>query len=448
MSIINVAIYVRVSTDRQAKKGDSIDEQLSTCKNYIASKENMVLAGTYIDDGISGRKIKRGDFEQLLDDVRLGRVNLIIFTKLDRWFRSLRHYLNTQAILEANHCDWLAVDQPYFDTTTPHGRAFVAQSMTFAELEAENDSVRIRDVFDYKYRQGEVLSGKVPLGYSIENKHLVLNQDADKALHIFQFYAECGSLNQTISHLERDMGIIMSQDNLKKSVLKNKKYIGVFRDNDHYCPALVPVDLFERVQELLAINIKVSQKYSYVFSGLLRCAHCGQAFSGAMRKIKKRNGDGYYKYPFYRCHGAYPNKRCVNRKIVFESYIERYLLSNIKDLLQKYIADYEIATAKVVDYDSRRATILKKIDKLKDLYINDIITMDELKRDKERYIKELESLPHNQPQKDMAPIRKLLKMDLNSVYETLDPAERRRLWRSVIKEIQIDDRRNLKVIFL
>lgn len=448
MSIINVAIYVRVSTDRQAKKGDSIDEQLSTCKNYIASKENMALAGTYIDDGISGRKIKREDFEQLLDDVRLGRVNLIIFTKLDRWFRSLRHYLNTQAILEANHCDWLAVDQPYFDTTTPHGRAFVAQSMTFAELEAENDSVRIRDVFDFKYRQGEVLSGKVPLGYSIENKHLVLNQDADKALHIFQFYAECGSLNQTISHLERDMGIIMSQDNLKKSVLKNKKYIGVFRDNDHYCPALVPVDLFERVQELLAINIKVSQKYSYVFSGLLRCAHCGQAFSGAMRKIKKRNGDGYYKYPFYRCHGAYPNKRCVNRKIIFESYIERYLLSNIQDLLQKYIVDYEIAAAKVVDYDSRRASILKKIDKLKDLYVNDIITMDELKQDKERYTKELESLPRNQSQKDMAPIRKLLKMDLNSVYETLDPAERRQLWRSVIKEIQIDDRRNLKVIFL
>lgn len=448
MSITNVAIYVRVSTDRQAKKGDSIDEQLSTCKNYIDSKENMVLAGTYIDDGISGRKIKRGDFEQLLDDVRLGRVDLIIFTKLDRWFRSLRHYLNTQAILEANHCDWLAVDQPYFDTTTPHGRAFVAQSMTFAELEAENDSVRIRDVFDYKYRQGEVLSGKVPLGYSIENKHLILNQDADKALHIFQFYAECGSLNQTISHLERDMGIIMSQDNLKKSVLKNKKYIGVFRDNDHYCPALVPVDLFERVQELLAINIKVSQKYSYVFSGLLRCAHCGQAFSGAMRKIKKRNSDGYYKYPFYRCHGAYPNKRCVNRKIIFESYIERYLLSNIKDLLQKYIADYEIAAAKVVDYDSRRTSILKKIDKLKDLYVNDIITMDELKQDKERYTKELESLPRNQSQKDMAPIRKLLKMDLNSVYETLDPAERRQLWRSVIKEIQIDDRRNLKVIFL
>lgn len=58
-------------------------------------------------------------------------------------------------------------------------------------------------------------------------------------------------------------------------------------------------------------------------------------------------------------------------------------------ILQEHIAEYEIASAKIVDYDSRRATLLKKIDKLKDLYINDIITMDELKMDKEKYMKEL-----------------------------------------------------------
>ena len=68
--------------------------------------------------------------------------------------------------------------------------------------------------------------------------------------------------------------------------------------------------------------------------------------------------------------------------------------------------------------------------------------------DKEKYIKELENLPRNQEQKDLAPIRKLLKMDLDSIYQTLEPAERRQLWRSVIKEIQIDDHKNLKVIFL
>ena len=134
--------------------------------------------------------------------------------------------------------------------------------------------------------------------------------------------------------------------------------------------------------------------------------------------------------------------------MVPESYIEKYLLINVKDLLQEHIAEYEIASAKIVDYDSRRATLLKKIDKLKDLYINDIITMDELKMDKEKYMKELEDLPRNQNQKDLAPIKKLLKMDLDSIYKTLEPAERRQLWRSVIKEIQIDDHKNLKIIFL
>ena len=243
------------------------------------------------------------------------------------------------------------------------------------------------------------------------------------------------------------MGIIMSQDNLKKSILKNKKYIGVFRDNDHYCPAIIPAELFNRVQELLAINVKSNQKYSYVFSGLLRCAHCGQAFSGFTRKTKKKAG-GFYTYPYYKCHGAYPNKRCVNRKIVPESSIERYLLANAKTLLQEHIAEYEIASAKIIDYDSRRAALLKKIDKLKGLYINDIITMEELKRDKEKYMKELEDLPRNQDQKDLAPIKKLLKMDLDSIYKTLDPAERRQLWRSVVREIRIDDHKNLKIIFL
>ena len=74
--------------------------------------------------------------------------------------------------------------------------------------------------------------------------------------------------------------------------------------------------------------------------------------------------------------------------------------------------------------------------------------MDELKMDKEKYMKELEDLPRNQNQKDLAPIKKLLKMDLDSIYKTLEPAERRQLWRSVIKEIQIDDHKNLKIIFL
>ena len=215
-TLCRVAIYIRVSTDAQAKKGDSVSEQLETLKSYVDSHDNLILYDTYIDDGVSGQKLNRGDFTRLMNDVRTGSINMIIFTKLDRWFRSLRHYLNTQEILEKYNVSWLAVSQPFYDTSTPQGRAFVAQSMAFAELEAQNTGTRIRDVFNYKYKQGQVLSGKTPMGYSIKDKKLVPNEDLNKILAIFEYYDRVGSLNATILWMEEEYNIIMSKQNLKK----------------------------------------------------------------------------------------------------------------------------------------------------------------------------------------------------------------------------------------
>lgn len=96
--IIRTAIYIRVSTDQQAREGDSLREQEETLMAYIRDHEDMVHAGTYIDEGISGQKLDREEFQQLMRDVQDRKIDQIIFTKLDRWFRSLRHYLNTQAV--------------------------------------------------------------------------------------------------------------------------------------------------------------------------------------------------------------------------------------------------------------------------------------------------------------------------------------------------------------
>lgn len=445
-----VAIYIRVSTDAQAKKGDSMDEQIDTCKNYIDCNENMVLQDVYIDDGISGQKLKRGDFSRLMDSVRAGAVDFIIFTKLDRWFRNLRHYLNTQDTLEKHGVNWLAVSQPYYDTSTPQGRAFIAQSMTFAELEAQNDSERILSVFDYKYRRGEVLSGNAPLGYSIVEKHLQPNNFAPIAVDVFQYYARSGSLNATISYMERQHNIVMSQANLKKSILTNKKYIGVFRDNTNYCPAIIPRDLFDDVQRKLEYNVKSSQRYPYIFSGLTVCACCGHSLSGYTQStsINKVTGKRY-KYPAYRCRGAYPNRRCINRKINYETTIEKYILENIKPLLNDYIVSYEIKSAPVVDNHQRRSTLLKKIDKLKELYVNDLITLEEFKEDKAAYVQQIAELQNDDaPVKDLTALRDFMKLNINGIYETMTNEEKRYLWRSVIKEIRIDENRNISIIFL
>lgn len=448
--LVRVAIYIRVSTDAQAKKGDSTGEQMDTLQAYINDNEQMILQDVYIDDGVSGQKLNRNDFTRLMENVRAGLIDLIIFTKLDRWFRSLRHYLNTQATLEKYGVNWLAVSQPYYDTTTPQGRAFVAQSMTFAELEAQNDSVRIRDVFDWKYKNGQVLSGRVPLGYSIENKHMVPNADAGKAQAVFEYYDRVGSLNSTIRFLESEYGIIMTQANLKRSILTNSKYIGVFRDNENFCPAIISRDLFERVQQKLHYNIKSSQCYPYIFSGLVVCSCCGHSMGGFMqtssvcKKTQRR-----YRYPSYRCRHAFPNRHCENRKVIYEKKLEKYLLENIEPLISQYIVDYELKSAPVVDNRQKRAAILKKIERLKELYVNDEITMDEYKTDKARYMDQIATLPDTAaPEKDLTVLREFLNTDISTIYETMSAEEKRYLWRSVIKEIQVNASGEYNIIFL
>ena len=441
----NTAIYIRVSTDTQARKGDSLGEQLETLKKYIDDHDNMVLYDTYIDDGVSGQKLDRGEFKRLIDDVKAGHINLIIFTKLDRWFRSLRHYLNTQAVLEKYGVEWTAVAQPFYDTTTPQGRAFVAQSMTFAELEAQNDSVRIKDVFNYKYKRGEVLSGKTPLGYSIKDKHLVPNEDAEKAVAVFEYYDRTNSLNSTTIFLEHEYGIVMSISNLKKSILMNTKYIGVFRDNKAFCPAIIDRELFDRVQVNLKRNVKSSVKRDYIFSGIMKCANCGKLMSGRTLKIKRKQRT--YEYSAYVCRQAYPLKRCDNRKNIIESTIEKYLLTNVRSEAEKYITEYETRERPMIDRKKKQAVIERKIERLKELYVNEVITLDELKKDREKLLQQLTEIPGEQP-KDLSSLKSLLNSNFEEMYQTFDKKERRRFWRSVIKEIRVDKEKNLQIIFL
>lgn len=451
--LLRVAIYIRVSTDKQVKDGDSMRDQLATGQKYIDSHENMILVDTYIDDGISGQKLKRDDFQRLIDDVRAGRIDLIIFTRLDRWFRNLRHYLNTQDILDKHGVSWTAIEQPYFDTSTPHGRAFVNNSMIWAELEAQNDSDRILGVFDDKVDNGEVLSGSTPLGYKIVNKHLVPDDDAPTAVAIFQYYRKTGNLSMTLRYMESEFGLVRSAASLK-NMLTNTKYIGEFRDNKNYCPAIIDHDLFYDVQRLLKINIKSGKKHDYIFSGLVVCDDCDHIMSGCQQRARGRvRADGTritYKYSVYRCRQGVNLHRCPNRKLVFETTLESMLLDRIRPELEKYIAEYEVANLPALRTDAKRRSVEGKMQKLKDLYLNDLITMDEFKLDREKLLMQLEKInaEDSRPVKDLSYLKNFLKMDFESVYDSLSIPERRELWRSIVKEIRVDHDKNIHIIFL
>lgn len=185
-------------------------------------------------------------------------------------------------------------------------------------------------------------------------------------------------------------------------------------------------------------------------SGLTVCACCGHSLSGCTQSTGRNKTTGHvYKYPAYRCRGAYPNHRCINKKIIFESSLERYVLENVKPLLAQYIVEYEVKAAPTVDNNQLRAAILKKIDKLKELYVNDLITLEEFKSDKAAYVAQLSELEDDgAPVKDLTALREFMKMNITGLYDTMTNEEKRYLWRSVIKEIRIDENRNFEIVFL
>ncbi|MCI8627859.1 MAG: recombinase family protein [Lachnospiraceae bacterium] len=452
--MLRVAIYIRVSTDKQAREGDSVREQLASGEKYVETHENMILVGTYIDDGISGQKLKRNDFQRLLDDVQDGKIDLIVFTRLDRWFRNLRHYLNTQDILDKYGVSWSAIEQPYFDTSTPHGRAFVNNSMIWAELEAQNDSDRIISVFKDKVKNGEVLSGSTPIGYSIKDKHLVPNEEAHIAVAIFDFFLKTGNLLQTLHYMESEFNIVRSMVSVK-NMLKNKRYIGEYQDNKEFCPPIIDREVFFDVQRLLKINVKSGKKHDYIFSGLIICSECDHSMSagqltcpGHMRADGTRKTS--YKYSIYRCRQNKTLKRCENKKVIFESTLEKTILTRIRPELEKYIADYEIANAPFVRSDAKRRAIESKLQKLKELFLNELITIEEFKIDRESLLAQLEKInaEASAPVKDLSYLKDFLKIDFESLYDSFSILEKRQLWRSIIREIQIDREKNIQIIFL
>lgn len=444
------ALYIRVSSDQQAKFGDSLREQQDTLNEYVASQKDIIIHSVYIDDGISGQKLERDEFTRLLNDVKNDQIDLILFTKLDRWFRSLKHYLNTQDTLEKYDVHWLAVSQPYYDTTTAYGKTFINQVMSFAELEAQMTSERMISVFNNKVKMGEVISGTTPFGYSIENKKLVPNEQAPIAKKIFEYYDEHANLNQTSRYLLEEFGIQRNTQSIRE-MLKNTKYIGIFRDNESYNEPIVTKELFESVNRQLKINKKSNTKHEYIFSGLLVCAECGRKMNSGRKAYysAKRKDGTRTRYPhqsIYNCRYAYEVPKCKNTKVLKEHILEEQLLRDIPVLLKQKADSVNQKKSDDNEKLKKKRNLENKLERLKAAYLNEIIGLNEYKNDRLALINQLEKIEKIEtPTIDTSVYTKFAEIDLYGHYETLSLAEKKQFWRSLVKEITFNKDRKLSI---
>lgn len=310
-------LYTRVSKEDQVKFGMSLDAQLESLKQYC-SENNLKIRNIYSDEGISGGSItKRKAFQSMIEEAKPG--DIILFTKLDRFSRNLLDANIVVKELTKKDVSIKAINEDDIDTSTADGKFIFNLKLSLAQREREKVSERINDVFAYKIKQGEIVSGQIPYGYMKKNKHLVL--DPVKSVwmrEMFEHYLKYQSLVGTCKwwneqHPDETIGYTA----FKNSRISNPIYCGKHPSglNDNFCDPIISVEQFDKVQELLSRNIKsIRTNHVYLFTGLMTCSHCGRRMAGFYRKWKDN------KLNYYRCYNHTQNgicdRLCHNKQLI------------------------------------------------------------------------------------------------------------------------------------
>ena len=212
--------------------------------------------------------------------------------------------------------------------------------------------------------------------------------------------------------------------------MKRKSYIGKIIDSETFAIA----------QDMLSKNIKTSATHTYVFSGLIKCACCGTRYGGYTR-----NGGKHA----YRCTNRSRHRGCPNSVTVNGQYLEKYLLENLEKEFGNFVVEMKAEQQKAADNRKKIAELNKKIDRLKDLYVNGLIEIEEYKADKEGYLLQISELEKEQNVKaDHSDKLIDIVTNLTKIYSEIESLEdKRSFWRSIIREIIVDSDRNMRIIF-
>ncbi|MGA9957468.1 MAG: recombinase family protein, partial [Acidobacteriaceae bacterium] len=177
-SRIHCAIYTRKSSEEGLEQSfNSLDAQREACEAYIVSQRHegwQLIPTQYDDGGFSGGNMERPALKRLLDDIAAKRVDTVVVYKVDRLTRSLADFAKIVEQFDKQGISFVSVTQQ-FNTTTSMGRLTLNVLLSFAQFEREVTGERIRDKIAASKRKGMWMGGSVPVGYDLEDRHLVVN---------------------------------------------------------------------------------------------------------------------------------------------------------------------------------------------------------------------------------------------------------------------------------
>ena len=339
---MNVALYLRVSTEQQIEKY-GLDVQHEKLRSYCQAR-GWTHVTDYIDGGYSGSNLNRPALQQLIKDIQAKKIDLVLVYRLDRLSRSQRDTLSLiEELFLPHHVEFISLSET-IDTQTPFGRAAIGILSTFAQLERENIKERLYTCHQ-KMVQEEGLwaggAGTTPYGYTrLARGQLVVNEsERHHVQRIFESYLELKSVAQVNKQLQAE-GFKKLRYQRLSNILKSRLYLGEvsfageWHKGSH--EALITEELFHAVQQARQeiTNPNRMGPKNKTFTGLITCGHCGAVYKVYNRRITKADGEKAYE-SYYMCENRKLPKtnpqKCYNSRITREA-LEQQVMAQIKHL--------------------------------------------------------------------------------------------------------------------
>lgn len=432
------ALYLRVSTEEQRQNGLSINTQKEALIEYC--NKNGYTYEIYNDAGLSARKSykRRPELLRMLSDCQKGKIQLVLFTRLDRFFRSVPDYY--ECIAQMNDVPWRAIFEDY-ETETPEGKFKVNIMLSVAQAEADKTSARVKDSYSYRKAKGEYY-GLAPVGYKVVNKRLEKDAHTKKGVDaLFKTYLSTFSTAKAMK-AAANYGVYFERANIPK-VLKNPTYAGV-TSNGHICDGYITQEEHEKIIQVKRAR-KVKAIYSdrvYLFSGLLVCGYCGRRLHGKIRG-REKNGK-QYSWTRYTCSADLGTVRHHPHLEISEPKVEAFLLDNLSQILANLSYKASLDAKGTLDRVKEQRRLKGKLERLREVYIEGDLSREEYQQRKVSIESALASIPTEQRQLPNLP------SNWKETYQSLTRENQQAFWKSIIKQIILtnETKEKMDVIFL
>lgn len=392
-----VGLYPRVSTEDQSRFGHSLDEQEDKLKQLCNFKDYEIYK-IYREEGVSAKDTNRPKFQEMIEDMKSGKINKIIVYRLDRLTRSIKDLETICTLLEEYNCSLESVAEE-INTSTANGKFFIRMLTILAQLEIERTSERTKFGLIGAAKKGH-LSGKPPLGYTKldKSKDLIIDDiKAEVVRRIFRLYLDglsvcsiCKLFNQ-----EEVLNRHWSTTTVDK-ILSNQLYIGNMEYGkrskgeiqifENVVPSIIDKTTFEMVQKRKQKNLKnFYRKLNYIFMQKIKCTKCNKIMGGSSSTSKDST-----KHIYYKC-------ACCKTRIN-EKRIEKSLMTFLNDMLDFFlIIDNSFKPTINIDvendirkYEEIKKGLDTKISRIKSAFIDGLIEVTTLQNELSTLEKELQ----------------------------------------------------------